>query len=745
MALIIVAAVAGFYIYARFQIRLAIRNLPAKVGIDVQQSSEGFSFSKSEGGRTLFTIRASKATQFRQGGRAELHDVNIIVYGRNSDRFDQIYGKEFQYDPEAGTVVAKGEVNIDLAGNSEGQKLEDQATPHLGREPIHLRTEGLTFNQKTGLAETEGVIDLHMPRVSGTARGATYDSKKNELTLHSAIDVRTEGVQPTRIQAARGEIMKQPRVLTMDSVHMTSRDRTLLADHAIVNLNEGNAVEHVDATGNVRISDSGGIQVRSPRADLNLGPNNVVKSALFAGGVDFVSAKQGASGHSGELLVSFAPSGNIGVKGSSATQVQTIYAYRGATLHREAQKMGKNPQAFTITSNAMTFAVDAGRLLKSAQTDGPGQVVMSAAAPKNAGEQTVVDAQRLTAEFGEQNQLRTVHGIGSVRVLSRVPGQPDKLSTSDSMVTQLTPAGEISSVVQEGNFRYNEGQSSKSEPGGRSSFAARASYSPQDDSLTLQGNPRIVSGGMTVTAEIIRLLRRSGQLFAQGNVKTTYSELKLQPSGALLATADPIHVTAHAMNAKQLSGLAHYSGDARLWQGSNIVEAQTIDFDHKARTIVAQGDRKHPVSSVFLQGDGKGKASTMVVTAPRLNYVDGERQARYSGGVTARGQDGFLTADHADIFLNAAGTSRIGEPSQLDHIIASTHVVVQQQERRAVGDRLVYTAATGTYVMTGSPILSDPVNGTVRGDSLTFYSHDDRVVVESKGFSRTVTHTHVSR
>ena len=45
----------------------------------------------------------------------------------------------------------------------------------------------------------------------------------------------------------------------------------------------------------------------------------------------------------------------------------------------------------------------------------------------------------------------------------------------------------------------------------------------------------------------------------------------------------------------------------------------------------------------------------------------------------------------------------------------------------------------------GSPMLSDPVNGTVHGDSLTFYSHDDRVVVESDGSSRTVTHTHISR
>jgi lipopolysaccharide export system protein LptA len=746
MALTVISVVAGFYFYARFELHLALKNLPGKIGIDIQQTTEGFSLSKSEGGRTLFTIHAAKATQFKQGGHAELHDVNIIVYGRSSDRFDQIYGNDFEYDPQAGTVVAKGEVHIDLQGNAQGQKLEDQAMPHEMQNPIHLRTEGMTFNQKTGVAETEGAIEFRVPQASGTAHGATYDSKKNELSLHSDIDIHTEGPQPTHIQAVRGAIAKEPRVMTMETVQVEGGDRKLLADHATVDLAADNSVQHVTATGNVRMSDSAGIQVRAPLAELNLGANNAVEKAHFSGGVDFQSTKQGASGHSGEMLMSFAPPPKTKQKGSgTAALLQTIYAYQGAVLRRDPQQAGKNPQAFTITSNAMTFAINKGRLLNSAQTEGPGQVTMTAAAPKNAGEKTVIDAQRFTAEFGDQNQLHTVHGTGAVRVVDRVPGQPDKLSTSNTMVAEFTPAGDVSRVVQEGNFRFNEGQSSKNEPGGRTSFADRANYSLQDDSLTLQGNPRIVSGGMTVTADSIRLLRSSGEAFAQGNVKSTYSELKLQPNGALLATADPVHVTARAMNAKQLSGLAHYTGDARLWQNSNIVQAHTIDFDQKARTILAEGDKRHPVSSVFMQVDAKGKASTMLVTAPKLNYTDNERQARYSGGVTAHGEDGVMTADHAEVFLNAVSASRVGQPSQLDHITASNHVLVQQQERRAVGENLLYTAATGSFVMTGgAPMLSDPVNGTVRGDSLTFFSHDDRVVVEGSGSSRAVTHTHVS-
>src|SRR5512146_3212711 len=109
-----VLVVAGFYFYARYRFYHAVKEIPQKLGVEVQQSTESFSLSKSEGGRTLFTIRASKAVQYKQGGRAELKDVSILVYGRESDRFDQIYGSDFEYDPGTGNVVAKGDVHIDL-------------------------------------------------------------------------------------------------------------------------------------------------------------------------------------------------------------------------------------------------------------------------------------------------------------------------------------------------------------------------------------------------------------------------------------------------------------------------------------------------------------------------------------------------------------------------------------------------------------------------------------------------------
>jgi len=63
MAIAVVVVVAGFYFYARIQNLLFLKRLPQKLGVDIQQSSQGFSLSKSQGGRTLFTIRAANAVQ----------------------------------------------------------------------------------------------------------------------------------------------------------------------------------------------------------------------------------------------------------------------------------------------------------------------------------------------------------------------------------------------------------------------------------------------------------------------------------------------------------------------------------------------------------------------------------------------------------------------------------------------------------------------------------------------------------
>ena len=155
-AILMIATVAGMYFYARLSLRKAVHNIPARIGLDIQQTAEGFSISKSVEGRTLFTVSASKAVQFKEGGRAELHNVKIVIYGKDAGRFDRITGDDFEYDPASGNVNAKGTVLIDLEANPEGMRHSDQTPLTQTREPIHLETDGLVFNKNTGTPRPAG-------------------------------------------------------------------------------------------------------------------------------------------------------------------------------------------------------------------------------------------------------------------------------------------------------------------------------------------------------------------------------------------------------------------------------------------------------------------------------------------------------------------------------------------------------------------------------------------------------------
>ena len=101
--------------------------------------------------------------------------------------------------------------------------------------------------------------------------------------------------------------------------------------------------------------------------------------------------------------------------------------------------------------------------------------------------------------------------------------------------------------------------------------------------------------------------RQTGEGFADDDVKTTYSDLKPQPNGALLANSDPIHVTAQHMTATKQPGIAHYTGNVRLWQTANVVRAPKMDFDNVKRSILAESDKSQTVSSLFVQQSQDGK------------------------------------------------------------------------------------------------------------------------------------------
>jgi lipopolysaccharide export system protein LptA len=619
---------------------------------------------------------------------------------------------------------------------------------------------------------------------------------------------------------------------------MTREQQEAWSEQATLFLRADNTVERVLAEGDVRTEIHGragksnsaapGSETheRSDRAELFLtGSHNQLTSAILTGNVHLVSGdaatvtvapaerlapkdgsqtlaattqeKQPAEAFAGRVTLHFAAS-------SAGEQLlKKVHAEDGVRLLQNASKSATlvaataparkashdqpGDQQVEMTAPVMDFVVKNGRLLDLAETTGPPRIMIT---QPTANQKTVVTAAKFTAKFTDQNRLATLHGEPDAKIVSSLidptkvaasgssaagskntaAAQADRVSTSQMLDVVFLPEGGIRSITQTGQLAYVDGT--------QKAWAQRGEYTTADQMVVLTGSPRVVDGGMTTTAQTIRINRATGDAIADGNVKSTYSDLKPQPDGAMLAASDPIHVTSHSMTAHRSSAIALYTGDARLWQNANIVEAPELQFDRDHRSLIAQAAAQgaakssdksavlQPVSTVLVQVDKAGKVTPVHITSARLTYTDLERKVFLDGGVTAKTADTTMTSQQMTVFLlpqnqvkgQSSGPSKgqskettgaapgLGMPGQVDRIIAENNVVVTQPARHAAGDRLVYTAADDKFVLTGGPpSIFDAERGKITGDSLTFYRHDDRVLVEGRQTAPAVTKTQVAR
>ncbi len=777
LLIFVCVVVAGVYFYAHKRVQNALRQVPEKIGIQVQQSANGFTISKSEQGRTLFKLQASKAIQFKSGGKAELHDVAITVYGSDSSRFDQVYGKDFEYDPKSGDVTSKSEVQIDLQANPQGVSSSDQTPPKELKNPIHLRTTNLVFNKNTGDAFTPEELEFSVPQASGSAIGAKYVAQAGILTLLSQVKIAVNGPKQGRIFAERAVLEKNPRQIVLHAAKAESLEQRGQADEITLFLREDNSLDRAQGLGHVRIESlgntptpvkatkapSGPTTITAEKCEIAMKQENLVKNAVFTGDVHLINeGPQATEAWAGRANMSFSGR-NVITKIYADEQVKLLQRHEsgsvkggrgsfGSAQDRRPPLQTQNAQDMEITAPAIDFLVAGGNRLGRAETSGVPEIALLPVDPQ--GGQTRLTADRFTALFDSAGQLSRVHGEAHAKVVTTSPlekgiAQPDRVSTSDSIDGFSRPGRGIDAMVQQGHFAYRSGTQQAS--------SDKARYTPADQLVTLTGSPRVVDAGMETTARNVRLNRASGEGYAEGDVKTTYNDMKPQPGGALLASSDPIHVTAQSMTAQSNPQKAIYKGNARLWQDANVIDAPTIEFQKDERTVVANSDATHKVSTTLIGTDKSGKATPVNVSASHLTYRDSERKAHYAGGVTVRSTELTITASQMDVFLvptggtPAAPQSKTAAPqsdarAKLDKIVASGSVIITEPNRRATGDQLTYTASDDKFVLTGGPpSIFDAEHGKITGVSLTLFRHDDRVVVEGDSRSPAVTQTRMER
>ena len=536
----------------------------------------------------------------------------------------------------------------------------------------------------------------------------------------------------------------------------------------------------------------------SPTAELKFGARGELKTAHLERGVEMKSEETGEA-HTGQsplrvgrtwrspvMDVNFRPA-----QGASKGQmeVETMRGSGGVTITSESQSGNTAAIPTRMTADAVTGTFGAGSVLREVNGVGHAEIEETTAA----GARQTATGDRLVAEFDEGRDQATPPGT------NRRPGTPagskgtrdqegrgprDRVSKgareqgSEGAVGERGALGAtgLRTAELDGNVVLFEQPAQK--PGAQAqpplrATAGRAVYEGKGEWVHLTMSPRVNEGGLELTADRVDVSRQSGDAFAQGDVKATWADAGVEggmtPGGAVeggvtLGGKGPAHVVAAEAQLNQSTGEATFRGHARLWQETNFVSGPMIVLNQHLQTLAARSsDPEEPVRVVMLStsapGANKGaaqnsgaegdssysspSASVIRVRGGELRYSDAERRAVMHAGalgaVIAETGAATSSSDAVELLLMPAGNHNGSgaAQAQVDRMKATGHVALTIEGRRGIGEQLVYTGATGEYVLTGSagapPKLSDPERGTVTGEALIFDSRDDRVSIEGGG------------
>lgn len=787
LAGLLVAVLIGFLGYARYRFHKLEKDLPARLGVNIQQTANGYTYSQSSEGHTLFTIHASRLIEYKSGGDATLHDVSITLYGpAGSNRVDKISGSDFNYDPKDQIVQAQGKVSIDLQGFGSSNTSQ--------KARIHVTTSGLVFNQKTGQADTSQHTEFEFPQASGSCTGAHFNSKTGVLVLNSQVNITTgTGISPAVIRASHAQIVRDSDQAFLLYPQTDYKSETGSADSAIVQFRQDGSARNIKALGHVRIVTADGAVMTASNSITHLDDASHPKTTDLNGGVNYVSKSAGQSMHGSaySATLSF----------GSGSVLRHVQFRNDVSFVDQIFKLAHDPNG-TASREIQAEKLDVdfvsgphGRkaIAQKALATGNAAVHLRTIPSKGPQQLTTISGDQLLASLtADGRAIRQLDGTGHTSILDIARDGSTNISSGDRLLVTFnvppgsrhgakhgfghskTPsatsqASQIDTAIQDGHVIVTQKPARKSGaavPAATTAWAQHAEYHAAGQVLQLTGNPRLDDGqSMQLAAGVIDYHRESGDAAASNGVKAVWAQrgesaIHAQsthgPAALSLGGEGPVHITADHAFLTRSTGTSTFYGqtttDARMWQGANSIMAPVLELSRSPQTLKAHGapgSSGAAVDANFTSTIGaKHQLSAVRVRSRTLFYSEADRRGDFRGDVTAQNPDGVIHAGEAQVYLTPeakAGKSHgPSQQAQLQRIVATGHIVITQPGRKGVGERLVYTAQDGRYVLTGSPAhppyLEDATKGTTTGATLIFNSQDDSVVV-SGGRSSAVTET----
>ncbi|HEY0408205.1 MAG TPA: LPS export ABC transporter periplasmic protein LptC [Pyrinomonadaceae bacterium] len=704
---------------------------------------EGYERRVTEGDRLRLYVKAARDITYSDGHH-ELEEVHLEMYPLAGVKPDQITAHRAVYLPEATEQnKAQAAVNAGSGGTaSTTAKIIFTGDVNIEtRDALKVKTEKLTYDQKTEMGETNDPVSFVRQNVSGHATGVLLDAKNKKLEMKNEVEITvTPEVsekspaktgargQPITIRSAHASFDQLALHLIFTGGATAEQGQDVMSGETLSGtLNAQKKLQKLESRGNAYLRSmsegKGGAEVHSADMDFFFNAEQQLEHAIASRDVQARSLEADSQM---ELTGATALDVNF-QKQNDRSLLKEMRADGRSVMKLSAPKSRESdPRAASkqLTADGVKlFWRPTGRDLERAEAVGNAELIVDPVQKNAASDRKVLTAPRFDCDFYEMNNLaKTFTASGGESKVTIEPHQP----TADRATRTLTAQKIAAVFVRETQDveRLDATGDAKFVEQDRNGRAVNASYTAADEVVRLRGGEPVVWDSRARTKAVeIDTDTRNDTSFTRGKTATTYYSQE-QTNGAtpFSKVKSPVFIISDNAEFRHLTGVAIYTGGARAWQDDNFVKADRLTIYRENKRMEGDGH----VQSVLYQARNKKSAEVVpaLATSDRMFYSDVDRLLHYEGTVDIKQGTDRIQSAVADVYL-------LKETSEVEKTIAQRDVVVTQPGRQGNGDWAQYTAADETVVLKGNPArVVDADKGTQEGGRLTVYLREDRVVAD---------------
>lgn len=679
--------------------------------------------------RLYLWLRAARDVTYADGHH-ELEQVNLQVFPPTGDKPDQIVSDRSMYDQKNGLLQFNGNVQIET------------------HDALKVKTDSLLYHQDSEVAETASLITFERENVSGKSAGALVDDKNKRLELRSQVEVtvapevlkdpgnkdakpsnlKGSRAKPVTIKSAQAVFEQASMRLTFSGGATAEQDQDIMSGETLAAiLNDKKKLQKIEARGNsyLRTMEAGrAAEAHSVDMDLLLDGDQRLQHAH--GSRDIRAQTLNADS---EMQLTGAIELNIDfqAQGDRSLLKEMLADGRSVVTLSAPKSRANDPRAagkrLTGNSIKMTWR-STGKDLEKAEAVGDAELYVEPVQKTAKSERKTLTAARFDCDFYESGNIaRNCTATGGAKAVFD-PQQPSEKQGTRTMTAQKMAAifvretQDVDKVDATGEAKFNEKD--------RNGVANTVSYNASDETVRLRGgDPTVWDSRARTKAAEIDSNNATHVSYCRGKVQTTYySQEQTNGAAPFRKVKSPVYLLGDRAEVNHDSGVAVYTGSARMWQDDNFVRADTITLFREEKRMEARGR----VQSALYQTRQKTGNATAVVpvfaTADFMRYSDPERLLHYENNVDIKQGTDRMTAGIADVYLQKDG-------NEVERTIAQLNVVLIQPGKRGTGDWCQYTTADEVAILKGNPAhVEDAEQGTTDGNRLTMYRRENRVVVD---------------